>query len=98
MKKLAIYLLLILSFTTLAAPKITVKHQRSADNYARVQVSNETNAELLCHVAIDGHKIKFKLKPFQTSQWYKATDTRFNHEHFSVWCDYLDLYPKYQNK
>ncbi|QBG36245.1 hypothetical protein [Litorilituus sediminis] len=97
MKRFSCYLLLLIAFTTFAAPKITVKHQRSADNYARVQVSNETNAKLLCHVAIDGHKIKFKLQPFQTSQWFKATDSRFNHEHFSVWCDYLDLHPEHQD-
>lgn len=85
-------ILIFTSFFATAMPKITVTHQRTPDNYAQAKVTNETGLELLCYVAIDGYKIKFILAPNQESQWYKATDTRFNHENFSVWCDYLSLH------
>jgi len=95
-KKLACYFLILFSGFTLAMPKISIKHQRTADDYAQIQVVNEINLPLICHVAIDGHKIRFQLKPHNASKWYKATDKRFNYEHFSVWCDYLSLHPEYQ--
>ncbi|MCJ8295199.1 MAG: hypothetical protein MJK15_12390 [Colwellia sp.] len=77
-------------------PKITVKHQRNVKGFSEVQVSNATMENLICHVAIDGHKILFRLKAIETSRWFTATDVRFNHSNFSVWCDYLKLHPKYQ--
>jgi hypothetical protein len=90
----------LLSITTsaLAMPKINVKHQRNIKGFAEVQVSNETMANLICHVALDGHKILFRLKAIEVSRWFTATDIRFNNTHFSIWCDYLELYPKYQKK
>ncbi len=100
MAKISLYslCLLVLCTKVFAMPKITIKHQRTVDNFAQIQVKNETKEKLICHVAIDGHKIKFRLMPFQPSIWYKATDVRFNHKNFSVWCDYLSLHPKYQEK
>jgi hypothetical protein len=79
-----------------ASPKVLVKHQRNTRNLAEVQVINQTIEMLICYAAIDGHKIFFRLPPRQPSQWYVATDERFNHTHFSTWCDYLSLHPKYQ--
>ena len=92
------FIVLLLSNSALAMPKITVKHQTNVKGFAEVQVSNATMENLLCHVAIDGHKILFRLKAIQTSRWFTATDKRFNHTNFSIWCDYLTRHPKYQKK
>lgn len=89
------FILLTISFSVFAKPKILVKHQRNFENYAEIQVTNQTGKALICYVAIDGHKIHFKLPPRQPSIWYRATDTRFNHKNFSTWCDYLALHPQY---
>ena len=91
-------LLLLLSTSVLAMPKITVKHQRNIKGFAEIQVMNDTMENLICHVAIDGYKILFRLKAIESSKWYAASDIRFNHTNFSVWCDYLALHPKYQKK
>jgi len=88
----------LLPFKLSAMPKIKIVHDRNTQDYARIRVTNETREELLCYVAIDGYKIKFRLPPLNSSKWYKATDTRFNASHFSTWCDYMDLYPQYQKK
>jgi hypothetical protein len=88
--------LLLLTTSALAMPKINVKHQRNAEGFAEVQVSNETMKNLICHVAMDGHKILFRLKAIEYSKWYTATDIQYNHTHFSVWCDYLKLHPNFQ--
>jgi len=84
--------LMLFTLNAVATPKITIKHKRSADNFAQVQIINETTKKLLCYVAIDGHKIKFKLNERQKSKWYKATDSRFNHQNFSTWCDYFNMH------
>lgn len=84
------------AFNAFSMPKIHIKHQRNAQGFAQVQVSNSTREVLLCYVAIDGYKIKFRLNPLEPSQWYSATDTRFNHKNFSVWCDYLAMHSEYQ--
>ncbi|MEI6894046.1 MAG: hypothetical protein V5789_05335 [Colwellia sp.] len=76
-------------------PKINIKHQ-DINGFAQVQVSNDTAERLICYVAIDGHKLLFYLNAMENSMWYTATDTRFNHTSFSIWCDYLALHPKYQ--
>ncbi len=95
-KILAFFIALLLSTSALAMPKINVKHQRNIKDFAEIQVSNATMENLICYVAIDGYKIFFRLKAIETSKWYTATDKRFNHTNFSVWCDYLKLHPKYQ--
>ena len=95
-KNLYCIIILLITFSAFSAPKTTVKHQRNIEGFAQIQVSNETREKLICHVAIDGHKVKFRLMPIQPSQWYTATDTRFNHKNFSVWCDYLKSHPEYQ--
>ena len=92
------FILLVFSTSALAMPKITVKHQRNIKGFAEVQVSNATMENLICHVAIDGYKVLFRLTAIGTSKWYTATDIRFNHSHFSIWCDYLKLHPKYQQE
>ena len=95
--KLITFSLLLLSTTSaLAMPKINIKHQRNAKDFAEVQVNNLTMDHLICYVAIDGHKLRFRLQAMAYSKWYTATDTRFNHTNFSVWCDYLKLHPNYQ--
>jgi hypothetical protein len=98
LKVFALFTALLFSINALAMPKITVKHQRNAEGFAEVQVSNATMENLICHVAIDGHKILFRLKVIEYSRWFTTTDIRFNHTNFSVWCDYLKLHPKYQKK
>jgi len=98
LKFITFFILLSLSINALAMPKIKVKHQRNIKNFAEVQVSNDTMENLICYVAIDGYKVFFRLKAIESSKWYTATDTRFNHKNFSVWCDYLKLHPKYQKK
>ncbi len=87
-------LLAIPSFVT-AKPNVIVKHQRNVENYAEIQITNQTTKSLICYVAIDGYKTYFKLPPKQPSIWYRATDPRFNHKNFSTWCDYLSLHPQY---
>jgi len=89
-------MLLVFSTSVSAKPKILVQHQRSAKNLAEIKVTNQTVETLICYVAIDGHKIYFRLQPLQPSQWYKATDIRLNYSNFSTWCDYLYLHPKYK--
>ena len=92
--------LIFLAFSTavLSQPKTTVQHKRSDDNFAEIQVTNNTMEPLICYVAIDGYKLYFRLQARKSSQWYKATDTRFNFSNFSTWCDYLSLYPQYMPK
>jgi hypothetical protein len=95
-KFLYLIILLLLATNALAMPKIITKHQRNINGFAEVQVSNDTMESLICYVAIDGHKRLFRLKRIESSKWYTATDIRYNHTNFSVWCDYLKLHPKYQ--
>lgn len=75
-----------------------VQHQRSINNLAEVQITNQTSKQLICYVAIDGHRLYFRLLANQPSQWYKATDPRFIYSNFSTWCDYLSLHPEYMQK
>lgn len=95
-----IFCLIYMFFSTsvIAQPKVTVQHQRNIDNLAEIQITNQTRKALVCYVAIDGHKLYFRLQANQISPWYKATDTRFNYTNFSTWCDYLALYPQYAEK
>lgn len=97
-KFLYFIILLLLAKNAFAMPKINTKHQRNINGFAEVQVSNGTMENLICYVAIDGNKILFRLKAIESSKWYTATDTRYNHTNFRVWCDYLKLHPKYQEK
>jgi len=97
-KVFALITALLFSVSALAMPKITVKHQRNANGFTQVQVNNDTMENLICHVAIDGNKVLFRLQAIGYSRWFTATDIRYNHTNFSVWCDYLRLHPKYQKK
>ncbi|MCW8832246.1 MAG: hypothetical protein OQK09_03870 [Colwellia sp.] len=97
-KFLLCFMLLTISFSSLAKPKFLVKHQRNTKNLAEIQIINQTTKALVCHVAIDGYKIRFRLQPRQPSKWFTATKPSFNYSNFSTWCDYLSLYPKYQKK
>jgi len=92
------FILLTVSTTTYASPNVMVKHYRNDKNLANIQIINQTIELLICYVAIDGHKIYFRLPAKQPSKWYIATDKRFNHTNFSTWCDYLSLHPRYQKK
>ena len=99
LKKTFLYFsLLMFSISVVALPKLLVQHKRNANNLAEIQITNQTTEALICYVAIDGHKIFFLLQPQQPSKWYKATDPRFNYNHFSTWCDYLSLHPEYKPK
>jgi hypothetical protein len=97
-KFITFFILISLSTSAFAMPKINVKHQRNVKGFAEIQISNATMENLICYVAIDGYKVFFRLKAIESSKWYTATDIRFNHSNFSVWCDYLKLHPKYQKK
>lgn len=97
-KTFTLFSTIILSTSVLSMPKTTVKNQRNINGFVELQVSNSTMENLICHVAIDGHKTLFRLKAIESSRWFTATDIRFNHTNFSVWCDYLKLHPKYQEK
>jgi len=79
----------------LALPKVTVSFGDS-NGFARIKIKNETFEPLACYVAIDGHKVKFKLQGQSSSRWISATDKRFNYQNFSTWCDYLELHPNYK--
>lgn len=86
----------IVSHQVQAKPKYKSLFGHSLQGFARIQVKNETSKDLACWVAIDGHKIKFRLPALNTSQWYTSNDKRYNYQHFSTWCDYIDLHPEYQ--
>lgn len=94
-KALFSFILLVCSISINAQPKVTVQHQRSAQNFAEIKITNQTIETLICYVAIDGHRLYFRLQPNQPSQWYKATDMRLNFSNFSTWCDYIYLHPQY---
>ena len=89
-------LLMLISHSVSAMPKIRTEFDVTVDNYARIKVYNETLEELICYVAIDGYKIMFKLVPRGQSIWYKATSTRFNYTDFSTWCGFLTDHPQYR--
>ena len=101
-KKLLIYGYLLSCFLFMsqlvAMPKIAVKHQNNRDGFAMMNVTNKTTLNLICSVTIDGHKRMFRLNALRQSKWFTSTHKGFNHTHFSVWCDYLSLHPKHQNK
>lgn len=97
-KVFVFFMLLAVNITLHAAPKTLVKHNRNGQNLAQIQITNQTIEKLVCYVAIDGHKIYFRLSAGQSSKRYSATDVRFTHMNFSTWCDYLSLHPKYQKK
>jgi len=97
-KTILTFILLIFSLSVSALPNFLVQHKRNAKNFTEIQITNQTSKALICYAAIDGHKVFFLLQPKQPSKWYKATDIRFNYNHFSTWCDYLSLHPQYQKK
>ena len=84
------------SVESFAKPKFKSHFGFNIHGFARIQVKNETTKDLACWVAIDGHKKKFRLPALTMSQWYTATDKRYNYQNFSTWCDYIDLHPEYQ--
>jgi hypothetical protein len=90
--------LFILATSAFSKPKHTLKHKRNDKNLAEIQITNQTVEPLICYVAIDGHKIYFRLKAYEPSIWYRATDVRYNYSNFSVWCDYLSLHSRYAPK
>lgn len=77
-------------------PRITISYGETGEGFSQVQIKNETSAILACYVAIDGFKTRFQLGSKSRSNWINATDTRFNYQNFSTWCDYLELYPQYK--
>ena len=97
-KTLASFTILILATSAFAQPKFSLIHQRNDQNSAEIQFKNNTLETLICYVAIDGHKIYFRLPANQPSTWYNATDPRYNFSNFSTWCDYLSLHPRYMPK
>ena len=91
-------ILLILLFVPAYAygPNIETIFGTTNEQYIRAKITNKTNQELACYLAIDGYKIKFRLPPFQSSKWYKATDRRFTYKDFSTWCDYIKYHPEFK--
>lgn len=95
--KYFIYLFLFtLSPLASALPKIAIAYNKTAEGFMRTQIKNETLEQLACYVAIDGFKRKYQLRPRSTSRWFTATDTKFNYTDFKIWCDYLEVHPKYR--
>jgi hypothetical protein len=86
-------LLLSVSSISYAKPKTTIEYGYTLDKYPKVRITNDTSVNLLCYVAIDGYKQKFKLTPQAKSKWYKATDKRFTFDNFSIWCDFANNQP-----
>lgn len=95
MKLLTLTLLIFIGFNAYARPNTNTIFNVTNDGYTRAQIINNTPNLLACYVAIDGFRIKFRLRPLQRSIWYKATDTRFNYKDFSSWCDYIENHPEY---
>ena len=85
-----------LSSTLHAKPNIRTEYGYSLEGHARIKVINESGRVLACYVGLDGWKIKFTLPRNGQSQWYKATDKRFNYKSFTTWCDYIENHPEYQ--
>lgn len=88
--------MLILPSNAYARPKYDAKMRLDANKFTEAQLTNNTIRDLACYVAIDGYKRKFKLPARTSSRWFKATDVRYKHTDFRIWCDFLDLHPKYQ--
>jgi hypothetical protein len=89
-------ILLIISPLSWSLPKVTVTFNKTAAGFTQVKIRNETLESLACFVAIDGFQKKFQLRAKSSTQWITATDTRYNYQNFSTWCDYLDVHPKYK--
>ena len=96
MKLFLFCLLILFSSHAWCLPKTTLLFDRTAAGFMQVQVKNDTSEDLACYVAIDGHKLRFRLSPRSVSDWFHATDKRFNYRHFSHWCDYLEVHPHFQ--
>ena len=100
--KLVVFITLIacismFSCTVFSKPKITTFFEKTATGFIKAKIKNESAEKLACYIAIDGHKKKFRLSGNMESKWYAATDKRFTHKNFSIWCDYLEFYPQYQH-
>ena len=93
---LLMVLILAISPRGYAIPHITTEFDRNIEGFVRAKVVNQTPRVLACYLAIDGHKIKFRLPARAHSRWFKATDKRFTPKSFSTWCDYIERYPEYQ--
>jgi hypothetical protein len=85
-KYIIAFLLLTFSQYGFANPYITTKFKLDKNKHTQLQVTNKDRFKLKCYIAIDGYKIYFYLKPNESSIWYRATDKRFNHTHFSTKC------------
>ncbi|GLX78463.1 hypothetical protein tinsulaeT_18030 [Thalassotalea insulae] len=99
-QKASLFMLAILfsfPFSATSKPKTEVLYRYTPEGYAQIQVQNKTTKELACWIAIDGFKKKFRLPPLTTSQWFTASDKRYDYTSFSSWCDYIELYPQYKN-
>lgn len=94
MFSLLLVVVLLYSQEITAKAKIAVEHGKTADGFAQIKVVNKTNTSLTCHIAINGHKVRFNLTPLASSKWYKATHKQFNYRQFSTWCDALALHPE----
>lgn len=79
-----------------ATPHTETVFGKTNERFIRAKVINKTKRQLACYLAINGYKIKFRLPPFQSSRWYKATSTRFTPKDFSTWCDYIEHHPEYK--
>lgn len=83
------------SFILSAMPNITTEYGINLEQKVRAKVINKTNKDIVCYLAIDGHKLKFKLGPYQQSRWYNATDVRYKYTDFSTWCGFKEQYPNF---
>ena len=91
-------LLAILLFATLqieGKPHTSIVYSKSVDGHVRVKIVNKMASTLACYIAIDGHKIKFRLLPMQDSQWHSSTNKAYKYTNFSTWRGYIEQYPAY---
>ena len=91
-------LLVILLFVTSqieGKPHTSSVYSKSADGHVRVKIVNKMASTLACYIAIDGHKIKFRLLPLQASKWHSSTNKSYKYTDFSTWCGYIEQYPVY---
>jgi hypothetical protein len=86
-------LAILASFSVYPKPKYQIEYGFTAEKFAKTRIINETNSVLICYIAIDGYKRFFKLNPYQSSDWFKATDLRFTYRNFSHWCDFSTNHP-----
>jgi hypothetical protein len=93
--KVLLAILLFVALQIEGKPHTSSVYSKNLDGNIRVKIVNNMARTLACYIAIDGHKIKFRLLPMQTSKWHSSTHKAYKYTDFSTWCGYIDQYPAY---